>query len=330
MATKRAVWIGAGLVGVGAAAVLLGRRRRRAASTVLEDRDHAVATDDLVGEEVDLVSHDGGELAVTLTGPEDGPVVVLAHCWGGSRQTWAPVSRRLLAAGCRVVRWDQRGHGRSRAGHKGHSVEGLADDLATVLTDLDLREVVLVGHSMGGMTVQAFATHHHQLFHERTRGVVLVATAGFGMANPATARTPDLIRSARVERLFERPGTGRLLVRATFGRGAHPHHVEVTRADFVATPQPVRAEFAEAMQAMDLRDGVAKIDVPTTILVGSRDTLTPLPLSRALAATIPGSTLEVLTGLGHMLPYEAPDEVTAATLSHVAWPAAPAGAAPTG
>lgn len=321
MASTRAMWIGAGLGGAAAVAVVVSRRGRQAAMRVLHDLDHAVHTDDLDGEEVDLVSHDGGELAVTVAGPADGPVVVLAHCWGGSRQTWAPVSRRLLAAGCRVVRWDQRGHGRSRAGHKGHSIEGLADDLATVVTGLDLHDVVLVGHSMGGMTVQAFAAQHLELFHERTGGVVLVATGGFGLANPATARMPDLVRSARIERLFERPGTGRLLVRTSFGRGAHPHHVEVTRADFVATPQPVRVEFLQAMHGMDLRDGIAKIDVPTTILVGSRDTLTPVPLSRALAATIPGSTLEVLAGRGHMLPYEAPDEVAAAVLAMTHRPA---------
>lgn len=318
MAMRRTTVIGGALVAGGVVAVVATRRGRAATARVLHELDHAAHSPELDGLEHELVSPDGGRLAVTVAGPEDGPVVVLAHCWGGSRQTWAPVSRRLLAAGCRVVRWDQRGHGRSEAGHKGHSVEGLADDLATVMTGLDLRDAVLVGHSMGGMTVQAFATHHHDLFHERTRGVVLVATAGFGMSNPLNSRAPDLIRSARVERLFERPGTGRLLVRSTFGRTAHPHHVEVTRADFVATPQPVRADFAVSMAAMDLRDGIAKIDVPTTILCGSRDTLTPLPLSRALARTIPGSHLEVLAGLGHMLPYEAPDAVAEAVLARTA------------
>jgi pimeloyl-ACP methyl ester carboxylesterase len=315
MATRRTTVIGGALLVGGAVVVVATSRGRTTAARVLHELDHAAHSSDLDGAEHELVSLDGARLAVTVAGPEDGPVVVLAHCWGGSRQTWAPVSRRLLAAGCRVVRWDQRGHGRSDAGHKGHSVEGLADDLATVMSGLELHDAVLVGHSMGGMTVQAFATHHHELFHERARGVVLVATAGFGMTNPLNARIPDLVRSARVERLFERPGTGRLLVRSTFGRGAHPHHVEVTRADFVATPQPVRAEFVASIQAMDLRDGVAKIDVPTTILVGSRDTLTPVPLSRALARTIPGSHLEVLAGLGHMLPYEAPDTVAEAILA---------------
>lgn len=308
---RRLILAGAGLAV--AAAVFAARRRRPAVE--LADHDHARHSDDLDGVESVVVSHDGGELAVSVAGPDDGPVVVLAHCWTGSRNTWAPVARRLIAAGCRVVRWDQRGHGRSVAGDKGHSIEALADDLATVLVELDLHDVVLVGHSMGGMTVQALASHHHALFHERTRGVVLVATAGSGLANPLNARAGDLMRNARIERLFERPELGQLLVRSTFGRHAHPQHLEATRADLVATPAAVRGDFADSMRAMDLRTGNAAIDVPCTILVGTRDTLTPVPLSRLMAKTIPGATLEVLPGYGHMLPYEAPDVVAEAVLA---------------
>ena len=317
MASRRAVVIGTGLVAVGAVGVLAARRRAAQAGWVLDDADLAAPSADLDGTDIELVSHDGAELSVHVSGPDDGPVVVLAHCWGGSQQTWAPVARRLVAAGCRVVRWDQRGHGRSRAGHKGHSIEGLADDLATVVGELDLHDVVLVGHSMGGMTVQAFATHHHALFHLRTKAAVLVATAGFGLGGGLNDRLPDLLRTAYVERLFQRPATGRLMVRSTFGRTAHPHHIEVTRADFAGTDQAVRAELAASMGAMDLRDGIAKVDVPTTIIVGSRDTLTPVALAKGMAATIPGATLEVLPGLGHMLPYEAPDVITDAVLDHV-------------
>lgn len=320
MGRRRQVLV-AGVLGLGVAAVVASRRAGRRATPELDDVDQAAHSDELAGEDHLLISHDGAELAVTAAGPVDGPVVVLAHCWTGSQNTWAPVARRLVAAGCRVVRWDQRGHGRSVAGHKGHSVEGLADDLATVVEQLGLRDVVLVGHSMGGMTVQSFAAHHHDLFHERTRGVVLVATAPHGHRNPALARMRDLVASARVERLFERPGTGAVLVRATFGRQAHPHHVEVTRADYVATPAAVRSDFLLAMRTMDLREGIARIDVPTIVLVGSLDTLTPVPMSRTLAATIPGARLEILPGYGHMLPYEAPDVVAEAVLDQVHRPA---------
>jgi pimeloyl-ACP methyl ester carboxylesterase len=296
--------------------LLSSRRARDAAREVLDELDHAAESVELEGTEHQLISHDDARLVTHVVGPDDGPVVVLAHCWTGSQQVWAPVARRLVAQGCRVVRWDQRGHGRSEAGHKGHSVEGLADDLATVLVELDLHDAVLVGHSMGGITVQALAAHHSALFHERTKGAVLVSTAARVSTNPAIKRARAIVRSASVERLIERPGVGRVLIRSTFGRGPHRHHVEATRADYVATPAPVRGDFAEAMAVMDLREGAATIDVPTTILIGSRDTLTPLAFSRTLARTIPGSVLDVLVGRGHMLPYEAPDEVAAAILSH--------------
>lgn len=283
----------------------------------LEDIDRAAHSPDLDGTEHTIMSMDGGELAVTVAGPDDGPVVVLAHCWTGSRNTWAPVARRLIAAGCRVVRWDQRGHGLSRSGHKGHTVDALGDDLATVLLELDLHDVVLVGHSMGGMTVQSLATHHPELFHERATAAVLVATAGYTPGPAARGPMADIVEAAWVERLFERPGMGARLVRATFGKQAHPDHLEATAADFKATTPRIRAEFARSMAAMDLRAGIAGIDVPTTVIVGTRDTLTPLPASRLLAATIPGAELEILPGFGHMLPYEAPDTVVDAVLAYV-------------
>lgn len=314
--TRKALTLVAAGAGMAAVAVAV-RKRRAIASLVLDEMDLAEHSEDLDGEEITLTSIDGGELAVTVAGDEEGPVVVLAHCWMGSRDTWAPVARRLLAEGCRVVRWDQRGHGRSKAGRKGHTIEGLADDLATVLTELHLRDVVLVGHSMGGMTIQALATHHRELFSERTRGVVLVSTAGHGLRNPLNSRAPDLVKAAYVERLLERPGLGRALVRSSFGAKAHPSHLESTRAHMLATPGTVRSELATALFEMDLREGNALIDVPTSILVGTRDTLTPVSAARWLNRTIPDSELTVLPGLGHMLPYEAPDTVTEAVLARV-------------
>lgn len=314
---RRVAFIGAGVAAAGVGAVLATRRARTATSPGLHEFDRADHSDDLDGTEQTLTSIDGAELAVTTAGPDDAPVVVLAHCWTGSRNTWAPVARRLLAAGCRVVRWDQRGHGLSRAGHRGHTVEALGDDLATVLRGLDLHDVVLVGHSMGGMTVQSLATHHPELFHERAKAAVLVATAAYSLGPAAKGPLPSLVEAAWVERLFERPGVGDLLVRGTFGRQAHPHHVRATADDFRACEPRIRAEFARSMATMDLRTGIAGIDVPTTILVGTRDTLTPLPASRMLAATIPGAELEILPGYGHMLPYEAPEVVVDAVLEHV-------------
>lgn len=318
---RHPVLVTAGVAGAAAGAVALARRTKADLPLALDDLDHAGHSSDLDGTELELTSHDGGQLVVHVCGPDDGPVVVLAHCWTGSRHTWAPVTRRLLSKGCRVVRWDQRGHGRSVAGHKRHSVEGLGDDLETVLRELDLHDVVLAGHSMGGMTIQALAAHHHDVFHERTRAVVLVSTAGHAVRNPVNGAALDLIAANRLERLFERPSTGRVLVRSSFGRSPQGQHVQATLADWLATPPEVRNEFLRAFAELDLRETNAKIDVPTQILVGNLDTLTPVFAARALHRTIPNATLRVLPGKGHMLPYEAPDDVAGAILAAVAAPA---------
>jgi len=305
------------LGGAAVAGAAIAATRGRKLVEELHALDHAGHSNDLDGDELVLAGLDGASLFVTQSGPADGPVVVLPHCWTGSRHVWSPVARRLVAAGCRVVRWDQRGHGASVAGDLGHTVEALGGDLAVVLTELDLRDVVLGGHSMGGMTIESAAAHHPDVFAERVRGIVLVSTAANGLRNPVNKFTPQLVAHRHVGRAFASPRVGKRLVRATFGKTAHPHHLEATRADFAATPPGVRADFARTMSEMDLRDGIASIAVPTTILVGSRDTLTPVPLSRAMAAAIPDAELRVLPGFGHMLPFEAPDVVADALLERV-------------
>ena len=80
-----------------------------------------------------------------------------------------------------------------------------------------------------------------------------------------------------------------------------------TRDAWLSVPGDVRRQFLTGMQAMDFRAGLAGVAVPTTVVVGSRDVLTPPRLGRALAAAIPGARLVEVPGAGHMLPYEEPD-----------------------
>ena len=137
--------------------------------------------------------------------------VVLPHCWTGLAGRRVPVARRLLAAGHRVVLYDQRGHGASTVGRQPVSIARLGDDLAAVLEQLDLRDVVLAGHSMGGMTVMAFACGHPEVVRERVRGLALVATAAHGLATPAAASGSGACVLWRdlVDRAMARPGLGR-------------------------------------------------------------------------------------------------------------------------
>ncbi|MEX2293459.1 MAG: alpha/beta fold hydrolase [Acidimicrobiales bacterium] len=264
------------------------------------------------GDTLTVTTSDGAELAVTVAGPSDGPTVVLAHCWMGSRAIWGPVADRLVRAGHRVVLYDQRGHGSSTKGDRELSVAMLGDDLHSVLQSVNARDAVLAGHSMGGMTVQSYANEHPVDFKERTSAVVLVSTAArvAGRARPARSNRGGEPRNA--PRWSSQGLLGYGTSRLAFGRLPRRSDVELTQHGLITTPTAIRDGFMAAMATMDLRPVLGSIDVPTTVLVGTRDLLTPPRLARGLAEGIPSAQLVVLPGIGHMVPLEAPDAVVGA------------------
>jgi non-heme chloroperoxidase len=319
----RALAVAAGAAGlVGGAVVAADRRWRRAedpcAATVLdldgatafkvERPDGAVLDGVIVGPAAGAPEGMGGVPLTKAAGAATG-TVVLSHCWTGSRATWEPVTARLVAAGRRVVLYDQRGHGASTMGPDAPTLDQLGDDLAAVLEAVDARDAVLVGHSMGGMTLQALAVARPDVVAQRVRALVLAGTAGFGVAaGPMAAPALFLTGNPRVERLMAGP-LGPALTRGTVGRRPRRAHLVATRDAFLSLPTDVRRQFLIALQAMDFRAGLAGVAVPTTVVVGRRDLLTPPRLARALAAAIPGARLVEVPGAGHMLPYEEPDRL---------------------
>ena len=101
-------------------------------------------------------------------------------------------------------------------------------------------------------------------------------------------------------------------MRGTFGADPRRAHVEATRALFVATSSDVRRQCVEAIGAMDLRAALRAVDVPTVVVLGTRDTMIVNSLTRAIADHVAGATVIELPLAGHMLPFERPDEVVAA------------------
>ena len=262
-----------------------------------------------------VVTDDGAALSVLVAGTGDGPTVVLPHCWMGSHLVWAPVAHRLVRAGRTVVLYDQRGHGESTVGADGFTIQRLGADLKAVLEHVDARDVVLGGHSMGGMTIQSLATHHPDVLAERARAIVLVSTACGGLSQGRhDARMAKALEGAAFARAMASP-LGHALLRGTVGHHVHRSHLVLTRDLLLGTTPQARSGFLTAMQAMDLRDGIASIGIPTTVLVGTRDTLTPPARASELVDAIPGAKLLTLDGYGHMLPLEAPDQVADALLA---------------
>jgi pimeloyl-ACP methyl ester carboxylesterase len=311
----------AAMVASGVAAGTVARRVTRemaGPSELPENEDGRLALgwgDSLVRPATQTVrTPDGAQLAVwDIEGAGPGaPVVVLPHCWGCSHEIWIPVTRRLHEQGYRVVLYDQRGHGESTRGTAPLSIDTLAHDLAAVLEAADARDAVLGGHSMGGVTIMSLATHRPDVLRERARAVVLVSTAASSIGD-RTARTAVLaggfIGSPMITRAMN-TRNGHLLVRGVFGTDPVRAHMVLTRDLFAGCDGPVRGEFLVSLATMDLLEGVSTIDVPTTVMVGARDTLTLPKKADQIVATVPGARLVTVPDKGHMLPLEDPDAVT--------------------
>ncbi len=281
-----------------------------------------------------VVSDDGARLGVQVHGVpvegvqgphaadgSEGATLVLAHGWTLDHRSWDPVVAGLGAAyGIRIVTWDQRGHGsstlaggRRRGGRQ--SIEQLGHDLAAVIAaTAPTGPLVLGGHSMGGMTVMAYAGQHPAEVASRVRGVGLVSTSAGGLAH-GIPRAQKLVMAGLGRGLPLRPGpfiTTRGQRDLLFGEQADPASVALTRDQVAATPLPAFGGFHGALMRHDQVAALATLGrVPVRVIVGERDRLTPLRHARALVDAMPHADLEVVPGAGHMLTYEATERVVA-------------------
>ncbi|MFB7471900.1 alpha/beta fold hydrolase [Kitasatospora sp. NPDC056184] len=276
-------------------------------------------------DELAVISADGTRLHVEVHGRPGAPTVVLAHGWTCSTHFWAPVIHRL-ADRYRVVAYDQRGHGRSEIppSRVRYSTRALAEDLAAVLTRVvpQGERAVLVGHSMGGMTVMAGSARPEVA--ERTAAAVLVSTGPSDLVDELRV-VPGVVRSPGVRRFLHRQilrsrlplGPVGPLTRAGLGYGimgasAPAARIEVAVRMVHACPAGVRANWARVLERLDVRAGLARLVAPTSVVVGAEDRLTPpVHAHRMVAALADPQGLLLLPGVGHMAPIERPAEIAA-------------------
>jgi pimeloyl-ACP methyl ester carboxylesterase len=225
---------------------------------------------------------------------------------------------RALAGSHRVMAVDLRGHGQSIGGSGGYSFERLADDVLEVLDQRNVAGAVVAGHSMGGMVLQLAALRRADVLRRHAAGIALVATDA-GPTIPGPLGHPMGVATARVAwraaRFAERRGKGLYPgsdlatwgTRASFG--AHPRAVDVELVRSISTAVSPRAmaELLAPLLALDLRAELSRIELPTLVVVGTRDLLTPSRRARRIAARIPHARLEVLAGCGHLVMLERPE-----------------------
>ena len=277
---------------------------------------------------------DGAELHATIDGSDDAPVtVVLAHGWTLAQAAWDDVADllapRIADGDLRLVRYDQRGHGRSTWGDSEISVDQLGDDLAAVIDQLAPHgPVVLGGHSMGGMTIMCLAASRPELFGDRVRGVLLVSTsAGDLTSDPRSAGgrmaklKPAVLNAALAGAgVFERlrnllppdhPRHQKMVRGLLYGADATDEMVLTGARIMHASTLRSFIAFMPALGDHDKREELTALTrVPVEIFVGDGDKLTPRRHSRQLAEALPEAQLHEVERTGHMLTQERPRLVT--------------------
>ena len=262
---------------------------------------------------------DGSRLHVVDHTPDAGadeglPTVVLAHGWTMDHSTWDKVVLALQQrVPVRVVTYDQPGHGRSTLGDEAATVRGLADTLDVVIREMcPTGPLVLGGHSMGGMTLMAYAGAHPVSLRERAKGVLLVATTPELASLRKRIRGEGVVMGIQSLLPFAAPALPmpERMVRGIFGADASQADVAEARRIINGTRARTTGQYFKALLGHDEIASLANFaGIPTVVMAGSRDPLTPARWSRMYHERIPGAELDVIDGAGHMLMWEATDRV---------------------
>ena len=255
-------------------------------------------------------------LHYTVRAPRNGKIprhtVVLSHALGLDLTMWDGLANQL-AADCRVITYDHRGHGSSDAPDGPYTIAALADDAARLLRELDSGPVVWIGLSMGGMVGQELVLRHPALV---AALVVANATSGYPEAAKAgwQARI-DTVNTHGVEAVADTV-MGRYFTDAF--RAAHPAAIARHRQRLTSTAPDGYVACCAAVAAVDTTARLAQIAAPTLVIAGDLDAGTPLAMSQLLASSIPGAQLVVLADASHVSALEQPAAFAATVIAFLA------------
>ncbi|WP_435083882.1 alpha/beta fold hydrolase [Gordonia hongkongensis] len=274
------------------------------------------------------VTDDGARLRVVHHGPADAPVLVLVHGWSCCVEYWNP-QINALAERYHVVAYDQRGHGESTWGRRAFDTDVLADDLYTVVSQTlpEAATAVFVGHSMGGITLQAWAHRHRDQAESRATAMILANTTWGGVATESRVlplvngpiKAPLWLLQMALSIPVPFPGDRftRSVIRHRIlnGRSATVDHAAFVLAMTRSCSPSSRAKSAVALLQLAMGPaGADAITVPTTVIGGRHDLLLPHAMTQRIAHALSvRGYLDRLVVLdtGHASNIEAAEDFTA-------------------
>jgi pimeloyl-ACP methyl ester carboxylesterase len=279
-------------------------------------------------------------LAVTTYGPANAPLTVfLAHCWTLNQSDWHYQVRDLqreFGHGIQIITWDHRGHGDSAPVPRAAcTIDNLARDWAMLIDTLAPDgPLVLAGHSIGGMTMMALAEQRADVF-DRVVGAAFVSTSS-GALDTVTLGLPEVgellraqiprmlaLRSRTLSRRARRraPVVETIVMRRfLFGRPMRLADAALAVEGLISCPGDTVVGYYKDCMTHE-RTAALKVldDIPTHVLVGTRDVLTPPSHARRIADHVEGAVLTVAPDAGHMLPLER-DQLVSGVLSRLIRP----------
>jgi 3-oxoadipate enol-lactonase len=239
--------------------------------------------------------------------------VVFMHAFPLNSTMWQ-AQREALRGHGRFIAFDVRGLGKSPLGSTPCMLEHVVDDLLSVLDSLRIESALLCGISMGGYV----ALRAVERAPERVRGLLLANTQAAAESDEGKLKRADALRKLGRE--------GLAAYAETWLRGALSARTMETRSDVVShvrelimqsSPAGVAACLLTLATRTDTSAALAKIQVPTRILVGEQDAITPPALARALCEKIAHANVHVLPGAGHLSALETPDAFNALLIQHI-------------
>lgn len=254
-----------------------------------------------------LVWLDDLRLNAEISGPADGPALVLIHALGTDLSIWAPLVAALPRH--RILRFDLRGHGRSDVPPAPYAMGALIRDTERLIEHFALKDAVVLGLSIGGLIAQGLAVKRLDL----VRGLILSNTAArIGTA----AQWNDRIAAVRAGGLTALADAN---MERWFGRGwRDAPTMPRIRALFEASPAEGWCGCAAAIAGTDFYETTATLRLPTLVIAGSNDGSTPPDLVRETAELIPGHQFRLIRGAGHLPVADRPEDYVQAVAGFLA------------
>jgi pimeloyl-ACP methyl ester carboxylesterase len=282
----------------------------------LEFRTAAAQASNAQGAPNFIVTRDGVQLFYREWG--EGRPILFVAAWGFSSEAWQYQMQPLSNQGFRCIAFDRRSHGRSSDPGKGYDIDTLADDLADVIEQLDLQDVTLVGHSLGGAEAVRCLTRHGA---DRIARLVLLAPTTPFM--PKTADNPDGLdpgMTAVVRAVFAKdfPGTLAANMRPFVVPSTSQALIDWIVAMMTKATLKALLDCNQTVNTTDTRQELPELALPVLVLQGDADVSTPLELTgRRTVALIPGAELKVYEGAPHGLIFTHLEQVNADILAFI-------------